>query len=126
MSDPFGGMAVSQGEAAVLRRQLELLAGQDRDPRIAEMARDVLAGKVDLRGALLGERYREAVDAGMAAFSAWYRDLDEDERAEQRRLAEEYMAEARREDERPRRRQPVDEEDDWEPPDSIYRKPPRR
>lgn len=126
--NPFAGMAIGQAQAAVLRKQLEMLAEHSRDPRIKEMARDVLAGKLDLRAAMLGPRYEDALNEGMASFSAWYRNLSDDERVHQEQQAREYLEQVREEAaaehagvRRPRRR--VADDDDWEPPTSILRKP---
>jgi hypothetical protein len=125
--DPFAGMTIGQAEAAAARKQLEALAEHSRDPRIKEMARDVLAGKLDLRAAMLGPRYEDALNEGMAAFSERYRNMSEGERAEEVRRAGEYLEQLRQdaaaEQAGVRRRRPRVADDDWEPPSSIYGKP---
>lgn len=130
--DPFAGMAISTTQAAAARRQLELLAEQGRDPRIKKMARDVLSGRTDLRAAMLGGKYDDALNEATASFSSWYRDLSDGDRAEQVRMAAEAMDQVRREAAeerlRPRRsRRTAPEDDDWEPPAGVLRRePPRR
>ncbi|HCT81737.1 MAG TPA: hypothetical protein DGT23_35190 [Micromonosporaceae bacterium] len=80
---------------------------------------------------MLGSRYEEVLNESMAAFSSWYQNLSEDERAEQEQRARDYVEQLRREaaaDDagvRPHHR-PGDGDDDWEPPTSILRKPRRR
>jgi Lon protease-like protein len=67
-------------------------------------------------------RYDDALNEAMSSFSAWYRNLSDDEKAEQEQRARDPFEEIRR---RTTQRPPV--EDDWEPPASILRKePPRR
>lgn len=129
--NPFSGMDISHTQKTALRKQLEALSEGSRDPRIKEMARDVLAGKLDLRAAMLGSRYEDALAESVAHFSSWYRGLSEDELAQQEQRARGYLEELRREAAaeqagrgRPRR---ASTEDDWEPPASIFRRePPRR
>lgn len=119
-------MELSRREEAAARKQLELLAEHGRDPRVKEMARDVLAGKSDLRATMLGSKYEDALNDGMASFAEWQRSLSDDERAEQLRRATEYLEQTQQEQPRRSHRPPV-EEDDWESPGSVLRKePPRR
>lgn len=61
------------------------------------MAKDVLAGKDDLRGALLGPRHTDVLNEAMGQFSRWCRDLTPEQRAEQERLAQAYAETARQE-----------------------------
>jgi hypothetical protein len=115
--DPVADLALSEAHKAVVRRQLAQLAEQDERPGLRDLARDVLAGRTDLRGALLGPRYEEALNHAMGQFSGWYQNLTPEERAEQVRLAEEYAAEVREEavaEQRPRRVRPQPSaEEDW-------------
>lgn len=127
--DPFAGMAVGRAEAAAARKQLEALAEHSRDPRIKEMARDVLAGKLDLRAAMLGPRYEDALNEGVASFSEWYRNLSDDERVQQEQQAREYLEQVREEAAAEQagvrwpRRPAGNDDDEWESPSSILRKP---
>jgi hypothetical protein len=126
-SDPFAGMALSQSQKAVLRKQLTTLAEHSAQPAIRDMARDLLAGRADLRGAMLGGRYEQAINEGVRQFSSWYAGLSDEERLEQTRRAQEYEQEmARASAPVPpgtRRPRPPVEDDGWEPPASILKKP---
>lgn len=129
--DPFSRMALNQAQKAVLRKQLEALAEHSAYPGIRDMARDVLAGKTDLRGAMLGGRYEQAINEGAREFSSWYRGLSDEERAEQERQGREYEEELERSatarQPGTRRPRPPVEDDGWEPPASILKKrTPRR
>jgi hypothetical protein len=125
--NPFAGMAISTDEARVLRKQLEMLAEGAKDQRIKDLARDVLAGRTDLRAALLGGRYEDVLNDAMSSFSAWYRDLSDDEKAEQEHRARDHFEDLRCAETTTRRPSRPAAEDEWEPPTSILRKdPPRR
>jgi hypothetical protein len=121
--DPMAGMAFSGAEKAAMRKQLALLADQDRHPGLRDMAKDALAGKTDLRGAVLDPRHTNALNQAVGQFSRWYRALTPDQRAEQARLAQEYAEEARKEETRPPRRpRPASEDEEWEAQRPILRK----
>lgn len=125
-TDPFANLAIDQTQKIALRKQMQNLAERHPDPRIKEMARDVLAGKQDLRAAVLGPRYEDALNDGMAKFSSWYTNLSDEQRAEQERQAGEYFEQLRQEaaaaqDKRRRARRAPVEDDDWEPPASVFR-----
>lgn len=120
MTDPMAEMALSEAEKAAVRKQLALLAGQDAQPGLRDMAKDVLAGKTDLHGAVL--RNTDALNQAVGQFSQWYRDLTPDQRAEQARLGQEYAEEARREETRPPRRPRSVADDDGETQRPILRK----
>jgi hypothetical protein len=112
--DPLADMALTESHKAVVRRQLTQLAAQADRPELRDMARDVLAGKVDLRGAMLSSRYEDVLNEGMSRFSTWYQNLTSEERTEQVRRAEDYAAEVRKEllvGRRPRPEPTVEE--DW-------------
>jgi hypothetical protein len=96
-----------------MRKQLVLLAAQDKPPGLRDMAKDVLAGKADLRGAVLGPQHTAALDQAVGQFSQWYRDLIPDQRAEQARLAQEYAEDARKQETVPVRR-PAAAGEEWE------------
>jgi hypothetical protein len=74
----------------------------------------VLSRRVNLRGALRNPRVTAVLDEQVGRFSAWYRDLPSDERAEHERRAEQFAEEARR----PR----PDDEGDWAEPRPILKK----
>jgi hypothetical protein len=121
--DPMAGMAFSEAEKAAMRKQLALLAGQNAHPGLRDMAKDVLAGKTDLRGALLSPQHANALNQAVGQFSQWYRELTPDQRAEQARLGQEFSEEARKEETRPPRRpRPVAEDEEWETQRPILRK----
>ena len=94
------------------------------------MARDVLAGRMDLRAAVLGGRYEDVLNDAMPSFSSWYRNLSDDEKAEQERRAHDHFEDLRHRETpeaNARRLRGAPAEDEWEPPASILRKdPPRR
>jgi len=125
-TDSFANLAIDQTQKIALRKQLENLAERHPDPRIQEMAHDVLAGKQDLRAAMLGPRYEDALNESMARFSSWYTDLSDEQRAEQDRQAAEYFEQLRQEsanEAKPRRaRRAPAEDDDWEPPATVFRR----
>lgn len=102
-----------------------MLAEGAQDSRIRGLARDVLAGRTELRAALLGGRYDDVLSEATSSFASWYRNLSDGEKAEHERRACDYFEELRQEvaeppsSARPRR---ASTEDDWEPPASILRK----
>jgi hypothetical protein len=124
--DPFAGMVLSQKEKVALRKQLETMVEHSAYPGIRDMARDVLAGRTDLRGAMLGSRYEQTINEAAREFSSWYRGLSDEERAEQVRQGREYeekleQATTARLSGGRRPRPPV-EDDGWEPPANILKK----
>lgn len=124
--DPLGGMALTEAHKAAVRQQLALLAAQDKHPGLRDMAKDVLTGKVDLRGAMLESRRTDVLDEAMSQFSQWYRNLTPDQRMEQDRRAQDYAEEARRDaaaEAQPARRPRVAVDDEeWEPRPPILRR----
>jgi hypothetical protein len=124
--DPLGGMAFTEAHKAAIRKQLALLAGQDKHPGLRDMAKNVLAGKTDLRGALLEPNHTAVLDEAVSQFSQWCRDLTPDQRAEQERLAQDYAEEARREAAAAahpvRRPRPAADDEEWESQRPILRK----
>jgi hypothetical protein len=125
--DPFDGMAFTEAHKAAIRKQLALLANQDKHPGLRDMAKDVLTGKTDLRGAMLGPNQTAVlVGEAMGQFSQWCRNLTPDERAEQERLAQDYAEEARREaaaEALPvRRPRPAADDEEWKTQRPILRK----
>lgn len=125
-ADPFAGMTISRAQALALRKQLELLAKSGTDPRVREMASDILTNKTDVRGAVLGSRYQDVLNDGARTFSAWYENLSETERAEQERLGRETLEQWQREAVQQSmvrsRRQRDGDDDDWDPPTILQRR----
>lgn len=122
--DPFAGMTLSQTEKAMLRKQLDRLVESSAYPSIRDLASDVLAGRADLRGALLGSRYEQAVNEATREFSSWYQNLSDEEREEQVRRGREYEEQVERAAaaRKPGARRPAAEDDGWEPPATILKK----
>lgn len=114
--DPFAGMSLTQADKAMLRKQLEKLVADSAYPGIRDMAQDVLSGRADLRGAMLGSRYEQVINDATRDFSSWYRNLSEEEREEQARLGRELLEAP------PRRPRPPVVDDGWEPPSTILKK----
>lgn len=125
--DPLADLALSPANKAAARKQLDLLAEQTRHPELRDLARDVLSGRVNLRGALVDPRATAVLDEQIGQFSAWYHELSADERAEHERQAEQFAEDASREAAAPapresRSRPRPDNEDEWEEPRPILRK----
>lgn len=123
--DPLADLALSPAHKAAARKQLDLLAEQTRHPELRDLARDVLSGRVNLRGALADPRATAVLDDQVGRFSSWYHGLSADERAEHERQAEQFAEDASREAAAPRpsrSRSRPDSEDDWEEPRPILRK----
>jgi hypothetical protein len=129
--DPLAGMVLTEPLKAAARKQLAQLAAQDGQPALRDLARDVLAGKVDLRGAILGPRYTGVLDEGTRQYSNWYRELSAEERAEQVRQGQAFAAEAHQETVEQRRparrpRPPADDEDETAQRPILRDRRPRR
>ena len=123
--DPLADLALSPAHKAAARKQLDLLAEQTRHPELRDLARDVLSGRMNLRGALVDPRATAVLDEQVGRFSAWYHELSADARAEHERRAEHFAEEASREAAAPagpRPRPRPDNEDEWEEPRPILRK----
>lgn len=132
-TDPFAGMTVSPQQAAATRKQLAMLADGATDPRIQQMARDVISGKTDLRSALLGPTYEHALNDATARFSSWYLGLSDKQRAEQEQRGRDYAEQQLREQEqaatempapprRTRARTDKHGDDEWGPPTVLRRR----
>jgi hypothetical protein len=126
-------MAISPQQAAATRRQLAMLAADATDPRIRQMARDLVAGKTDLRSALLGPTYEHALNDATARFSSWYVGLSDQQRAEQEQRGRDYAEQQLREHEqaatevpapprRTRTRTDGHGDDEWGPPTILRRR----
>ncbi|TDV51046.1 hypothetical protein [Actinophytocola oryzae] len=125
--DPMADLSLSPVHKAAARRQLDLLAEQTRHPELRDLARDVLSGRLSLRGALVDPRATAVLDQQVGQFTAWYHELSAGEQAEHERQAEQFAEDARQEaaapDPRPLRSRPrPDSEGDWEEPRPILRK----
>lgn len=125
--DPLGGMAFTEAHKAAIRKQLALLADQDEHPGLRDMAKDVLAGRTDLRSAMLEPRHTAVLNEAVGQFSRWYRDLTPEQQAEQERLAQDHAEEARREGATAahsgrRPRPAADHDDEWDLQRPVLRK----
>lgn len=125
--DPLADLVLSPAHKAAARKQLDLLAEQSRNPELRDLARDVLSGRMNLRGALVDPRATAVLNEQVGGFSAWYRSLSADERAEHERRAEQFAEDAGRGAAAPATREPrsrprPDTGDDWEEPRPILRK----
>jgi hypothetical protein len=129
--DPLAGTALTEPLKAAARKQLARLAAQDDQPALRDLARDVLGGKTDLRGAILGPRYTDLLNEHARQYSDWYRNLSAEERAEQTRQGQTFAAQARQEEiaeRRPARRpRPATDEEEGDVQQTILKKrQPRR
>jgi hypothetical protein len=124
--DPLADLTLSPVHKAAARKHLDQLAAQTQQPELRDLAREVLSGRVNLRGALHDPRVAALLDEQVGRFSAWYRELPAEERAEQERLAEQFAEQARRDSAAPSpreiRRLRPDDEGDWAEPRPILRK----
>jgi hypothetical protein len=125
--DPLADLALSPAHKAAARKQLDLLTEQTRHPELRDLARDVLSGRMNLRGALVDPRATAVLDEQVGGFSAWYHELSAAERAEHERRAERFAEEATREAAAPappksRSRPRPGNEEEWEEPRPILRK----
>jgi hypothetical protein len=77
---------------AYLKAALTQLAGGD-DPLMREMATGVLDGSLDLRQAATSDAYSPSFTAASGAFWTYYENLDENQRQELVRHAEEQLDE---------------------------------
>ena len=78
--------------AAELRQNLEKLKGGAAGPDLAEMARDVLAGRITLRDVTRSAAYATPLTAAMDRFHDHQTQLSEQEKDDLRRQAEERFA----------------------------------
>lgn len=126
--DPLADLALSPAHKAAARKQLDLLAEQTRHPELRDLARDVLSGRMNLRGALADPRATTVLDEQIGQFATWFHELSAEERAEHERRAEQFAEDAGREAAAPtpkvsRSRPRTDNEDEWEEePRPILRK----
>lgn len=71
---------------------LRRLAANDRDPALAEMARELLAGRTTPAGVLTSGIYDEALAPGVQAFTSWYTSASEQERQAAAQQGEKVLA----------------------------------
>ena len=126
VNDPLAGLSLTEAHKAAVRKQLTTLAAQNEQPALRQLATDVLAGKLDLRGSVLGPRYTEMLNESTQRYSNWYRSLSAEERASQESGGEKFAAEAHREAAEARRparhHRPPADDDEWEGSRPILKK----
>ncbi|MCK2236588.1 MULTISPECIES: hypothetical protein [unclassified Crossiella] len=126
-NDPLLDIAKDPVRAQALRQSLERLAGGAGGSALADMASDVLAGRTDLRSAVLSGTYTEALNSRMQQFSSWYQNLSDQEKEEQAERARAHLEQLRQGDQPeppdPPRRPgpPTDDDSDDEPPATFLR-----
>ncbi|MFC0006579.1 hypothetical protein [Micromonospora siamensis] len=81
-------MAGSPAVAEEVRRGLRRLADGAASPELAEMARDVLAGRVNVRAAAGSEALADQMSEAIGRFQQWQAELTEEE-------GEQFLADAR-------------------------------
>ncbi|MGB3442309.1 MAG: hypothetical protein WBA97_26505 [Actinophytocola sp.] len=125
--DPLADLALSPAHKAAARKQLDQLAEQTRHPELRDLAREVLSGRMNLRGAMADPRATAVLDEQVGRFTAWYHELSAEELAEHERSAEQFAEDASREAAAPapprsRSRPRPDNEEEWEEPRPILKK----
>jgi hypothetical protein len=68
---------------AVRRKLLQKLSINGKNPALAEMARELLAGRISPREVMTSSSYASALEPGVAQFQQWYGRLSDEQRAEQ-------------------------------------------
>jgi hypothetical protein len=85
----------------LMRRSLEVLAGDKRDPALQEMARDVLSGRSSIREVEQTSAYAEALISRADSFKRYWDSISDEEReqlaARGARLVEEQREEMAKE-----------------------------
>lgn len=71
---------------AVRRKLLQKLSSNSKNPALAEMARELLAGRITPREVMTSSSYAAALEPGVAQFQEWYGGLSDEQRAEQEEL----------------------------------------
>ncbi|MDX8033279.1 hypothetical protein SK803_23930 [Lentzea sp. BCCO 10_0856] len=71
---------------AVRRKLLQKLSINSKSPALAEMARELLAGRITPREVMTSSSYASALEPGVAQFQEWYGGLSDEQRAEQEEL----------------------------------------
>jgi hypothetical protein len=73
-------MGGSPAMARALKKNLDLLAGGAAGPELAEMAREVIEGRTDLRGMGASGVYAEQLTGAIHRFQRWHAELSPEER----------------------------------------------
>jgi hypothetical protein len=84
--EPFAEL--SPGLTRHRRQLLQKLAGNTKNPELAEMAKGLLAGRLTPRGIMTSGVYDEALGSGVQAFSSWYSTASEQEKEEAARAGQ--------------------------------------
>lgn len=71
---------------AVRRKLLQKLSTNSKNPALAEMARELLAGRLTPRQVMTSSSYAPALEPGVVQFKQWYGSLSDKQRAEQEEL----------------------------------------
>jgi hypothetical protein len=66
--------------AQAVKESLRTLTGGRAGTELAEMAREALAGRLDLRNIGRSTAYAEALTSQISQFASWYEQLDDEER----------------------------------------------
>ena len=85
-------MAGSPALAKVVKKQILALRDGVAGPQLAEMARDLLDGRIGLRTIASSDAYAQPLTEATASYQAWYENLDGSQRtslvAEAQRLTD--------------------------------------
>ncbi|MGX6606540.1 hypothetical protein ACWKSP_31120 [Micromonosporaceae bacterium Da 78-11] len=74
-----------------VKSSLEHLSTETASPELAEMARELLAGRTDLRAAASSSAYATQLTEAAEGFRKWQADLSPEERAELERTTREQV-----------------------------------
>jgi hypothetical protein len=96
--DPRLDISTDPAVVKVLRESLERDAVRDGDPVRAELAREILAGRMRASDVLSYSVYAEVVADGVTEYIGWVDGLSEAERAEHEGAAAEHVAGLRRDE----------------------------
>jgi hypothetical protein len=92
--------AGSPALAKALKKQILALRDGVAGPQLAEMARDLLDGRIELRTIASSDAYAQPLTEATSRYQAWYENLDEDQRtnlaAEAQRLIGDETDDGRR------------------------------
>ncbi len=91
-SDPLLALTGDHAGAALLRQSLTQLAEQHDGTPLAVSVREVLAGRLDVRELALDPEFAAFTGRGMESFTEAWEGLSPEERAEQLRAGEAYLA----------------------------------
>lgn len=86
---------------AVRRKLLQKLSTNSKNPALAEMARELLAGRLTPRQVMTSSSYASALEPGVAQFKQWYGNLSDKQRAEQEELGRAALVQLANEPETP-------------------------